>query len=185
MLNGETVSFNGTLRMDFLTAWDMYANPTMAGVQFKLTLSNFSASVGSISYGPTTIAALFEIDGMGNVTMTIGGMSIVGMDRVFITDADNYTFGTITIRKTYWGSASTYVDVTFNTWAVVAGRPTVGSSFTVSAGANSVWVQVTSSSTSVVTYSVQTTINGVSAGYTVTATYPAGGGAPSYTVAPT
>ena len=84
------------------------------------------------------------------------------------------------MRVAYWADSSRYIDLTFQNWHVVDGRPAVGSQVTVSSGQGSIALTVSASSTASVVYAGTITLGSVTTAYTVTATYP-GGGSPTYT----
>jgi hypothetical protein len=81
------------------------------------------------------------------------------------------------------GDTTRYVDVRFSNWAVVGGRPTVGSTAYVSAGGVAITLFVDAVTSTGVVYRVLVAAGGPIATFRVTATYPAGGGAPSYEAA--
>jgi hypothetical protein len=179
-VGGSTVRLNGTFRVDFLTSADL-ADESPANVQFRLTLDGFEGSDAGVSFGPIDEVALFEFDGTGQALVTVDGQRIGGLDTLTVTDELNYTLANVRVRRAHWSQAA-YVDVQFTGWTVIAGRPTVNSQSTITAGANSVAIEVQSSSAQTVVYRVVATIGGAVTAYDVTAAYPAGGGAPTYTV---
>jgi hypothetical protein len=181
LLGGSAFSMNGSVRIDFLTAFDTAAaSPVNTGI--LITTSNVSGSAGGVSFGPDSSLVLIEIDAAGVAAVTVDGVRITGLDGVTITDAENYRISGTTLRRAYWAGASAYIDASFSNWVVVGGRPQAGSTVTVSAGTSSVAIAVTNSSSTTVVYDVLITVGGAATRYSVTATYPAGGGAPSYTV---
>jgi hypothetical protein len=99
-----------------------------------------------------------------------------------LTDAANYTLANVALRRAHWAAPDTYVDLGFSNWVVTSGRPAVGGRVNLAAGNGSVTVNVTGRTADTVTYAVRLSIGGASTDWIVTATYPAGGGAPSYTV---
>jgi hypothetical protein len=181
---GSPVLVNGTLRMDYLAAFDANA-ASLAGLRVQFTFTNFSGTADGVSFGPLNAVALYEFDAHAVGTMTIDGLRIVGFDTLSVTDANNYSLASVTLRRAHWATPSGYVDVGFQNWNVANGRPSQGSRVAITAANSSLAIVVTSSSASTVVYGITTTINSVATSYTVTATYPAGGGAPTYTVVAT
>jgi hypothetical protein len=178
-VEGESLSLNGSLRMEYLTSFSLSA-PSYAGLRLQLTFGNLSGTAQGVPFGPIEEVALYEFDGSGELAVTIDGLRIIGFDNMTLTDADNYTLPNVTLRRAHWAAATGYVDLHFSDWAVSEGRPQVGSQATISAGSNSITVEVMSSSTSTVVYRIAVSINGSATVYLVTATYPAGDGAPTY-----
>lgn len=184
--DGSPVLIDGTLRLEYLSTFDANAS-SLAGLSVQMTFTNFSGTSDGVSFGPLTEVARYEFDGQGNGQMTVDGLRIYGFNTMTVTDADNYSLPAVGLRRAHWASPTGYVDVQFENWNVVNGRPAVGSQVGFSAGSSDLFMAITSSSASTVQYSVTAYTNDVLvASYTVTATYPAGGGAPTYTVvAPT
>jgi hypothetical protein len=180
---GSPVLINGTLRMEYLSTFDANAS-SLAGLRAQLTFGNFSGTAEGVPFGPLTEVALLEFDGQGVGTMTIDGLRITGFDTLMVTDADNYSLANVTLRRAHWAAAAGYVDMSFQNWSVVNGRPSMNSTETITAPNSSIAVVVTASSASSVVYAVTATVNGAAVSYTVTATYPASG-APTYTVVAT
>ena len=112
------------------------------------------------------------------------GLRITGFDTLTVIDADNYSLANVTLRRAHWAAAVGYVDMSFQGWSVVSGRPSVNSRATITAPNSSIAVVVTSSSAGSVVYAVTATVNGAVVSYTVTASYPVSG-APTYTVVAT
>ena len=180
---GSPVLLNGTLRLDYLTTFDVNAS-SPAGLRFQLTFSNFSGTEEGVSFGPLSEIALFEFDAQGAAQMTVDGLRITGFDTLTLTDGNNYSLANVTLRRAHWAAAAGYVDMSFQGWSVVNGRPSVNSRATITASNSSIAVVVTSSSAGSVVYAVTASVNGASVSYTVTASYPASG-APTYTVVAT
>jgi hypothetical protein len=179
---GSPVLVDGTLRVDYLSTFDANAS-SLAGLRVQMTFGDFSGTSEGVSFGPLTEVALYEFDDQGNSQMTVDGLKIYGLDTISVTDADNYSLPAVGVRRAHWASPSGYVDVNFENWSVANGRPAVGSQVGFSAGSSDLFLAVTASSASAVQYAISAHINDVLvASHTVTATYPAGGGAPSYTV---
>jgi hypothetical protein len=179
-IDGSSVRLDGALRMDYLTSFDLDAE-TLANVRFQLTLDDFEGLEDGVSFGPLSEVALFAFDSTGEPALTVDGLRIVGFDNLTVTDEDNFTLANVLVRRAHWAQANGYVDAQFTGWSVVAGRPTVNSQTNLTAGGDSVLVRVQASSAQTVVYRVAVTISGVVTTYDVTAAYPAGGGAPTYT----
>lgn len=180
---GVPMLLNGTLRVDYLTAFDVNAT-SYAGLRFQLSLTNFSGTVDGVSFGPETEIALFEFDAQGVAHLTIDGLRISGFDSLVLTDAANYSLNGIVLRRAHWTTLTGYVDIRFTGWTVSNGRPLVNSVASVEVPNSRISLIVRSSSTASVVYEVTALINGVATVYQVSASYPAGGGAPTYTVVP-
>ena len=179
--SGSPVLLNGTLRLDYLTAFDVNSS-SPAGLRFQLGFSDFSGTAEGVSFGPLSEIALYEFDGQGVGQLTIDGLRITGFDTVTVTDANNYSLPSVTLRRAHWTVPAGHVDMHFTGWSVVSGRPTVNSMASIEVPGSRIGVIVRTSSVSTVVYEVNALVNGVATSYTVTASYPAGGGAPSYTV---
>ncbi len=179
---GSPLLVNGTLRLDYLSAFDANAS-SLAGLRVQMTFSGFSGTAEGVSFGPLTEVALYEFDGQGVGQMTIDGLRITGLDTLSVTDAANYSLANVTLRRAHWAAPAAYVDMSFSDWGVVNGRPGINSMADIEVPGSRISIIVRSSSASTVVYEVNALVNGAVASYTVTASYPAGGGAPSYTVA--
>lgn len=179
---GSSLSMNGTVRIDFLSAFNTNAT-SFANVRMQVATSSVSGSVDGVTFGPETGVALLEFDAAGAGTLTIDGVRITGLDGLTVTDANNFGIVGTVLRSAYWGAASTYVDTSFTQWVMTAGRPQAGSSLSIAAGTASVAIGVTSSSTTTVVYDVLVTTAGGASRYSVTATYPVGG-VPTYVSQP-
>lgn len=171
-VGGSPLSINGTLRADFLTPFDPNAAST-AGLSFQLTFTNLSGTAEGTNFGPLDAVALYAYDSMGVETVTIDGQRIIGFDNLTVTNADNYSLPNLQLRRAHWTATTGYVDVSFSNWSVVNGRPAVGSTVSIAATGGSISISVMASSSSTVVYAATATVNGVTAYYTVTATYPA------------
>jgi len=178
---GSPVRLDGTVRVDYLTSADL-SDESPTNVRFTVTLVAFEGNAAGVVFGPLNEVGLFEFNGAGEQLMTVDGLRIGGLDTLTVTDDDNYTLANVSVRRAHWTQATAYVDLRFSGWSVVSGRPTVNSQSTITAGSNSVVITVQSSSAQTVVYRVVATIGGVVSTYDVTATYPAGAGAPTYTV---
>jgi hypothetical protein len=182
-IDGSPVLVNGSLRMEYLSSFNADAS-SLAGLRAQLTFTDFSGTAEGVSFGPLNEVALYEFDNQGVGTMTIDGLRIIGFDTLTVTDADNYSLANVTLRRAHWAAAAGYVDMSFQGWSVVNGRPSMNSRATITTPNSSITVVVRSSSASSVVYAVTATVNGAAVSYTVTATYPASG-APTYTVVAT
>lgn len=176
---GEAFTISGTLRVDYLSAFDPDA-ATFANARFRLTSGNLSGAVDGVPFGPKNAVALVEFDGQGAITLTTEGRSFSRLAAVTVTDAGNYSIGAATVRRAHWSNDSRHVETTFLAWNVSNGRPTAGSVTVVGAG-GSVAIAVTTSSSTTVVYGVVITIGTVVKRYTVTATHPVDGGVATYT----
>lgn len=181
-LEGLNMLLNGRMRIEFLSALNLDST-TLTNIAMRITLDGFSGSVNGAAYGPISEAIDFRIDGAGKVTIDSGGSSYGDLGSVSVTGTGNYSIGTGQLRTGYGGGSTVYVDVSLQNWRNVNGRPVVGSTATLVAGAGSATVRVSSISATTVVFAVTVKPAGASAGsnYTVTATYPAGGGAPVFT----
>lgn len=183
-LSGSPMLLNGTLRLDYLTSFDVNA-ATPAGLRFQLGFSGFSGTSEGVSFGPLSAIALYEFDAQGAGQLTIDGLRITGFETVTVTDANNYSLPNVTVRRAHWATPAGHVDLHFSHWSVVNRRPALNSTAIISVPGSSVTVIVRESSASSVVYEVNALVNGAAVSYTVTASYPAGGGAPTYTVVAT
>jgi hypothetical protein len=183
VIDGESLALDGGLRVDYPNGFDPNAT-TLANLRFQLTLDGFAGSAQGVSFGPLDEVALYEYDSQGVETVTIDGLRITGFDTLTLTDADNYALPRVTVRRAHWSVPATYVDLSFTNWTIVDGRPAVGGAVSVTAGNGSASVDVVSRSADDVVYTVRLFVGDPSSVWTVTAAYPAGGGAPSYTVVP-
>jgi hypothetical protein len=182
-VSGMPVAFNGVMRLDYLTAFDLNA-VSLAGVSFRLTLTDFSGTAEGVAFGPVTETALFEFDSQGAASITIDGLQVRGLDNLVITNASNYSLAGVSLRRAHWEALASYVDVNFTNWGVAGGRPIVNSLASIEVPGSRIGILVRSSSTSTVVYEVTCQIDGTLSTYIVTATYTAGGGAPTYTAVP-
>lgn len=170
---GHTYNLSGSLRVDFVSAFDPDAT-SVAGLSFVLT-SNLGGSIDGKVFAPENVAARFDFDNLGTATITTEGRTFSHLSGISVTDADNYVIGSATVKAAHWSSASGYVTSTFDGWNVADGRPMVGSAVAITgAGGGSVAIAVLSSSTSTVVYDVTITVGSAVKRYTVTATYSSG-----------
>jgi hypothetical protein len=178
-LAGSSVTLNGRMRIDFVAAFNL-ANPQPTGLDLQLLFDQLRGSVNGAAFGPVSESLRLQVDAQGNSSVIAGGKRYSGISGVTVSNATNYNIAGSSVRTSHWRNAGTYVDLNLTQWQVVNGRPALGSMATLSAGSGSVVLQVTSSSTSSVVYAVALTLNGSTTHYVVTATYPAGGAAPTY-----
>jgi hypothetical protein len=182
-LLGNQVSLNGRLRVDFLSVLNLNAT-TFTGMDLLLTLDGFSGTVNGSAFGPLSDVGRLQIDSNGASTVTAGGARYQGLSGVTTSGANSYRIGSGTVRTGHWTDSNTYVDLALAGWQVSDGRPVPGSRATLTAAQGSIDVTVASSSSQSVSFTVSITVNGVATHYLVTATYPVGGGAPTYNAVP-
>ncbi|CAD5374308.1 conserved exported hypothetical protein [Rubrivivax sp. A210] len=179
---GRSATLAGRLRMDFLSAIDADAQ-TPAGLHVILTTEQFGGSLGGRAFGPVSDIAELRISAQGVASVVAAGRQYTGLGTVSVTDANNYTLGSGSVRAAHWTAANTYVDLAFENWRVVNGRPAPGSALTVNGAAgNSASIRVSGTTADTVVYAVTLTSAAATLNFSVIATYPAGGGAPSYRV---
>jgi len=179
---GQRLTLDGRMRIDFLSTIDTNAtqNP---GLDLKLLLDGFGGTVNGQNFGPISDISRLQVDTQGVGTLTAGGASYTGMSGTSVSGSGSFVIGGGRVRQAHWADANRYVDVTLQNWQVVGNRPAVGSQAVVAAGSGSIAIQVTASSTASVVYAVTANVGGPTVRYLVTASYPAGGGAPTYTAA--
>lgn len=182
-LAGKSVVLNGHMRIEFLSGLASGATQ-FPGLDLQILLEAFSGTVNGVAFGPTSDLARLQINGQGLLTITAAGATYTGLNTVTLNGNGNYTVGNATVRVSHWSDPTRFVELHLVNWAVAAGRPGAGSSATLSAAAGSISLNVTSSSPTSVVYAVSITSGAVTTPYIVTATYPAGGGAPSYSAVP-
>lgn len=182
-LFGKSVVLNGHMRIEFLSALAFNAT-TFPGLDLQILLDGFNGSVGGVPFGPTSDLARLQINAQGLSTVTAAGITYIGLNTVTLSGNGNYSVGDATLRLSHWSEPSRYVELHLVNWTVTSGRPGVGSTATVSAAVGSIAINVTSTSSTNVVYAVGITAGNATTPYIVTATYPAGGGAPSYGVVP-
>lgn len=178
-LFGAQLAFNGHLRMDFLSSLNLNAT-SFSGLDMKLSFDGLGGTVNGAAFGPVSDVFRLQINAQGASTITAGGASYSGLSGVDITGSGTYAIEGGTVRLGYWGDAGRYVDLGFQNWRVAAGRPAVGAMASIGSGQGSASLQVTASGTATVVYAVTLNAGGNTTAYNVTATYPAGGGAPTY-----
>lgn len=178
---GQPISLNGSLRMQFLSAFDMNSD-TAAGLRVDITITNLSGSSAGVSFGPESGAARLEFSTATSFALTIDGVRLSGLSGVNSVDASNYGIGTATLRRAYWGNAKTYVDDRYSAWNVDAHHVRLNSRATVLAGDTRADIKVISATTLQTVFEVKLTVAGVLKTYEVTATFPDAGGTPTYSV---
>lgn len=182
-LFGKSVQLNGHMRIDFLSTLALNAT-TFPGLDLQILLDGFSGSVSGVGFGPTSDLARLQINGAGVTTITAAGATYTGLDTITLSGNGNYTVGNATVRASHWSDATRFVELHLVNWSVAGGRPGAGSSATLSAASGGITLSVASSGSTSVVYAVGITAGGVTTPFIVTATYPAGGGAPSYVAVP-
>lgn len=179
---GVTLSFNGVMRIDFLSTIDPnIISP--ANTRYKVTMASFSGSVGSVSFGPESSTILVEYDAQSVPTLTSGDLVLSKITGLNLTDNSNFSIGSVQVRNAYWGNAENKLDASLQNWVVTQARPAVGSvaNLTASNGVTAK-VEVSASSSASVVYPVQIAIGASTKRYTVTASYASATATPTYTV---
>lgn len=176
---GAQLAFDGHVRMDFLSSLNLNAT-SFNGLDMKLSFDGLGGTVNGAAFGPVSDVFRLQINAQGASTITAGGASYTGLTGVDITGSGHYAIAGGTVRLGYWGDTSRYVDLGFQNWRVVAGRPAVGATASITSGQGTASLRVMASSSASVVYAVTLTAGGSTTAYTVTATYPSGGGVPTY-----
>jgi hypothetical protein len=176
---GRSVTFTGRMRIEFLTALNLN-NPQLPGLGLRIKFTGFAGTLAGSAFGPVSETADFNFSSQGVGTLTTGGARYGSLAGVSVTGAGAYTINTGDVRRGFGASTTAHVDTHLTNWRNLAGRPVVGSSATLTAGSTSASVQVTASSSTTVVYAVSIVSTTGTRAFTVTATYPAGGGAPTY-----
>jgi hypothetical protein len=177
-LFGDSWTFNGRVRFEFLNSISNSSN--LDGVDLLVNFYSLRGSVNHEPFGPFTDAARVQIDVGGNTTLTAGGARYTDLSGVSVTGPGDYSISSAHVRIAHWPDNATYVDITLSNWHVVGGRPTVGSTASVTAATGSATLRVATTSANTVVYDFAITVGGTTTHYTVTATYPVGGGTPTY-----
>lgn len=178
-LNGQAVTFAGGLRMEFLSALNLNVTQ-LAGLGLRLKFTAFSGTLAGAAFGPITETADLVFDGQGIPALTSNGARYFDLTGVTVTGTGNYGISNGRVRLAYGSSAGAgYVDVAFSNWQSSAARPALSSGAVVVGNGTAAVSVIASGSTSVV-YQVHIDAQASRRSYTVTATYPVGGGAPSY-----
>lgn len=176
--DGDSVALDGRMRMTFSTGFN--PDDPNASLDMTLKFTGLSGSVNGRDFGPVTAVARFQIAAQGDVIVTIDGRRFSGLSGLSQEGEGNYSIGSGRVRSAYWGDASRYVDADFADWSVSGGRPTVGSEATITGAGGSILVVVNEVTSNTVVYGVSITVGDTVTVYVVTATYPAGGGVPTY-----
>lgn len=182
-IDGVDVALSGQYRIDFLTEIDTKAT-SYANAKLKLSTNAFAGKLGSYTFGPDTTTAQVDYDAKGAPTITIGDQVFSNVSLEGSLSNTQFRLGTALVKQPYWASGSSNkIDYQFQPWEVKALRPAVGSVANLSAsnGATAK-VEVSSSSTTSVVYTVQIVSAGTTKRYSVTASYPSGSNTPSYSV---
>jgi hypothetical protein len=184
-IGGVPVSFSGGLRLEFLSAFNFNAS-SLAGFSMRIKLNGFAGSVGGTAFGPFSETMDLVFDAQSVPTLTANGARYGALSGVSVTGANAYRIDSGSVRLGYGSTAAGYVDVSLRGWSSRDGRPVSGSFASVDVPGWTTSVSVVSSSATTVLYDVSIvgSVPGSTRLYRVTATYPAGGGAPTYTAAP-
>lgn len=181
-LFGESIAFDGRLRVEFLTAFSESAQ-SIAGLGLRLRADGLTVTAGGVTVGPITEVADVRFDANAQPSVVVDGARYGALSSVEVTGEGTYTIGSGSARLGYGSKPSTaYVNVSLNGWNAQGGRPLEGSAAVVTVPNWRATVTVVSATGSTVAYdvSIVNTGTGASGGYRVTATYPSDGGAPSY-----
>lgn len=178
----EAVAIDGGLRVDFETSLDTSIG-LRTGDSLRIGFDTLQGSVGGVAFGPIDFSARLQYTASG-LQLTADGVRYTGLDVATSGGATVIADGSVRIEHP--AQAGAYVDVDFAQWQRLDGRPTTGSSATVSAGVWTVQVSVIATSATTVTYRTVVTESGTTrATYLIQATYPSStGGAPSYAELP-
>jgi hypothetical protein len=182
-LFGVSTALQGRMRLDFVAPFDLNAS-TLAGLDVLVTLDQLGGHLAGHAFGPVSDVGRLQVSSSGVQTITASGRRYSAMRSVSASAAGSYSIGSGGVRMAHWSTPAGHVDIAFTGWRVLANRPQPNALATLTAGTGRVTVRVTSSSSARVGYAVVITLGGAALNYTVTATYPAGGGAPVYTAVP-
>lgn len=183
-LYGYSASLSGRMRIDFDAALDPNA-PSLAGLNVRVLLEALRGQLGGQPFGPISDAVRIQIGANNERTITMSARSYSGLSGLTVSGSGAYSIESVTIRLAHWTSTTGYVDLALTNWRVNGGRPQVGSQASLfGAGGSSASLLVQSVSATQVVYAVTLRSGTAQASYTVTATYPAGGGAPTYVAVP-
>ncbi len=182
-MSGQSVTLSGRFRLEFVTGFDLSLTDAtnFTGLDVIVTSDQLGGTINGYAFGPINDVGELKISAQGVTTMVADGRSFTGLGSVTVTDAANYRIGSGTVRIPYWGVSGGYVDVGYSNWQMVNGQPVDGSTVTISSGAgSSISIRATFNTAPNIDYVVALTAGGVTLRFRVTATYPAGGGAPTY-----
>lgn len=181
-LNGSAVTLSGRLRVEFLTALNP-ASSSLAGVQMRLVFAGFGGSVAGLAFGPLSETVDLLFDNFGAPTLVTQGASFGTLAGVTSTGTGSYTIANVSARVGFGSAASTYVDVALSDWRASGGRPAAGFARVNAPGwATTVTVVAASGNGVIYDVSIAGNVPGSGGQYRITATYPTGGGAPTYAV---
>lgn len=174
----EAVAIDGGLRVDFETSVN-FAVGFRPGDSLRIGFEGIRGSSGGVAFGPVDFSARLQYSADG-VQLTADGVRYTALDIGSANGASIITSGAARIEHP--AQPGTYVDVDFANWQRLNGRPTTGSTATVSAGVWTVQVSVTATTATTVTYRAVVAESGTARGtYTIVATYPSStGGTPTY-----
>lgn len=172
------VAIDGGLRVDFETSVN-FAVGLRPGDSLRIAFDGLRGNSGGVAFGPVDFSARLQYTAAG-FQLTADGVRYTALDIGSSNGASIITSGAARIEHP--AQPGTYVDVDFANWQRLNGRPTTGSSATVSAGAWTVQVSVTATTATTVTYRAVVAESGTTRGtYTIVATYPSStGGTPTY-----
>ncbi|MCV2419154.1 hypothetical protein [Paucibacter sp. DJ2R-2] len=179
LIDGQSFTLDGSMRIDFLTAVSNLDNPGN-NIKLQLGFDKFVGTGGGESFGPVTAIALLEVDALGQSSLTMNGVQYFELGQVSGSDSSNFSLGRSKLRAAHWSDSKSYVDYQFSNWQNSNGRPVQGSSATLMAGQDKAWITVDSSSIGQVSYRVQLSSGGVAKNYQVLASYS--GSTVSYSV---
>ena len=183
-LFGASTSLLGRMRLDFQSGLNL-SGGTLAGLNVLVTLEQLSGSLAGYAFGPVSDVGRLQVSATGVQTITAGGRSFSGLRSVTATGAGSFNVGAGTVRSAHWSAPGAYVDVTLSNWRVTANRPQVGSQATLTAASGRITLRVSASSATSVVYALSlSSPTGATVNYTVTASYPSGGGSPTYVATP-
>lgn len=180
-VEGQDFTLAGGFRMDFLSDFDLDST-SLNGLRVDITARSLRGQSEGISFGPESGMVRVEFTSNTAFTLTGDGLRLSGLSGVTSTDADNYVIGTATLRRAYWRNDQTHVDNRYTGWNVDARHVRLNSRAAVLAGATRADIEVISTTSTQTVFEVDLDVGGVLRTYHVTATFPAGGGAPTYVV---
>jgi len=176
---GRSVTFTGRMRIEFLSSLNLN-NPQLPGLGLRLKFTNFAGTLAGSAFGPVNETADFSFSSQGIGTLTAGGARYGSLGGVSVTGTGAYNINTGDVRLAFGASTTGHVDTRLTNWRSQGGRPVVGSQATLTANGASATVAVTASSSTAVVYAVTIVTATNTRVFTVTASYPTGGGAPTY-----
>lgn len=176
---GEQLGFNGGLRIDFLTGFN---GSSVANLSLRISTRALTVTADGVSFGPSSETLDLSFDSAGVPSLITDGARYGSAAGVSVSGQGDYTISSGTARLGYGSAATGYVDVNLSHWNSSGNRPALGSTATVTAPGWEATITVVSSSSTTVAYDVaiRNTATNATGGYRVTATYPGGSAAPSY-----